>query len=101
HRLREQHERDAEAVSAAVERGGECVVRADGANGDEALDAAALRVGEDELELADLVAAVRLRAEVVPLDPELRALRGRAEVERLDGRGELADRQPRDARGQL
>src|SRR5690606_33531410 len=58
--------------------------------------------GEDELELADLVAAVGMRADVVALDPELRALRdGRAEVERLDGRGELADRQPRDAGGQL
>src|SRR5690606_35617195 len=73
----------------------------DGTNGDEALDAAALRVGENELELADLVAAVRLRGEVVSLDPELRALRGRAEVERVDGCGELADRQPRDPRGQL
>src|SRR5690606_39597609 len=71
------------------------------ADGDETLDATALRVREDELELADLVAAVRPTAEVVPLDPELGALRRPPEVQRLHRRREVADRQPRDPRGQL
>src|SRR6478609_1276171 len=78
----------------AVDGGGQDVVRADGAERHQPPRAARLRFAEQELELADLVAAVHRAALVVVLDPQLHR-RGHEAIEPRHRRGKAAERQPR------
>jgi hypothetical protein len=67
-RLRKQHQLYLKAESAAVDCRCKRMVRPGRTRGDNAADAPLKAVGKKELELADLVAAVGLCAEIVTLD---------------------------------
>ena len=60
-RLVDQAQDGVEAVLAPLQRAGQAPVGADAAHGEERADATALRLGDDPLELADLVAAPAAR----------------------------------------
>src|SRR5690606_774585 len=99
--LGEEAERHVEAEPAAVDGGREGVVRAGRPGGNEPRRAKVAGPGEDELELANLVAAVRQPGLVIPLDPEAGAVAARiVERERLDRRRERGQGEPgQPARG--
>ena len=69
-RLRKERRLDGEALAPAVQRRRQDVVAPDGADRDEPRRAAIARVGEQVLELPDLVPPVQRAGEVVPLHPE-------------------------------
>src|SRR5690606_20534713 len=91
----EEDEGDVEAEGAAEDRGRERVVRAGGARGDQPRRAEGAGMGEDELELARLVAAVGQPRLVVAFDPESGTVGvGHGQGERLDRRRQRAEWRP-------
>jgi len=69
-RLAEQHQHDAQAVLAAVNRGGQPVIGADASEGHDLPLAAPDRVPEQEVQFPRLIAPVESAGLVVALDPE-------------------------------
>lgn len=72
-RLRYEHGLDHQAGLLAEVRRGKHVMAADGAHGHEPRGAARERLGQQKLELADLVAAIHIVRLVVALDPQVAA----------------------------
>jgi hypothetical protein len=82
-RLVDEKEDRSQPVRARVDGGGEAMVRARAAEGQDGAPAARERVGEDPLQLARLVAAVRRGVRAVVLEPQP-ARRSRRAQRRLE-----------------
>ena len=92
-------EKDRAQPHARAHEGGRArVVRLEAAARDDDAGAARLRVGEQELELADLVARLRARGRVVALHPHRRADEVVERGETQDGRRAVDQEETREAR---
>ena len=97
-----QQQPDPDAEAGACGRSGTAEIALCGGRRDDRLCAFGHGGGHQEFELARLVATQRQTAEVFPLDPDRRKARlGRQAGRDLEGRGELAQRHPRQPGGEL
>ncbi len=95
-----QHEMDAETGPGTGRRGQPGVVRPPPARRDQVVGALGQRRADQELEIAQLVAAKRERQEVLALDPDLRTVaeRGREARQTVERRGSVEQREARESR---